>query len=58
MEGLLTPEELAAYLKVNRRTIYRMLEANELPFAFKIKGSWRFKQSDVSEWVEKQKLES
>lgn len=50
-----TPEELADYLKVNRRTIYRMLETNELPFAFKVKRSWRFKVSDVDNWIEEQK---
>jgi excisionase family DNA binding protein len=56
MEELLTPDELAQYLKVNRRTIYRMLEDNELTFAFKVKGSWRFKQSDIEAWIESQKV--
>ena len=58
MDELMTPEELAAYLKVNRRTVYRMLETNELPFAFKVKGSWRFKQADIKAWIESQKLKA
>lgn len=57
MEQMLSPDELAEYLKVNRRTIYRMLENNELPFAFKVKNSWRFKLSDVDAWIEGQKTQ-
>ena len=54
-DELMTTDELALYLKVNRRTIYRMLEAGELPFAIKITGNWRFRLSDVESWLEQQK---
>ncbi|MBY0405736.1 MAG: helix-turn-helix domain-containing protein [Cyanobacteria bacterium] len=50
--NLLTLEELSQFLKISTRTVYRMLENNELPFALKIKGSWRFKRSDVEAWLE------
>lgn len=58
MEQILTPDELAEHLKVSRRTIYRMLEAGELPFALKIKGSWRFRLNDISSWLETCKVYS
>lgn len=55
-DELLTADELAQYLKINRRTVYRMLDAGELPFALKIKGSWRFKMSDISSWLDERKV--
>lgn len=54
---MITIEELAEMLKVSPRTIYRMLEKEELPFAIKIQGSWRFKEEDVMSWLESQKME-
>ncbi len=56
IEQLFTIDELAEHLKISRRTIYRMLEDNELPFAIKIKGSWRFKANDVSNWLDQHKV--
>jgi excisionase family DNA binding protein len=52
---MMTVDQLASYLMVTRRTIDRMLKENKLPFAFKIKGSWRFEEKDVREWIERQK---
>lgn len=54
---MITIEELAEMLKVSPRTIYRILEKGELPFAMKIQGSWRFKQEDIMSWLESQKME-
>ncbi len=54
---MLTLEKLAELLKVSNRTIYRMLEKGELPFAIKIQGSWRFKEEDIMSWLESQKME-
>lgn len=56
LEKLLTIDELAEYVRVSTRTIYRMLDDEELPFAIKVKGSWRFKESDVLAWLETQKV--
>ena len=52
MEELLTIDELAKYLKISKHTIYKMLEKGEIP-AFKIANQWRFKRSDIDEWIEK-----
>ena len=43
---ILTLEEVAAYLKVTTRTIYRMLDENQIP-AFKIRGTWRFRKDEI-----------
>jgi excisionase family DNA binding protein len=56
VEKLLTIDELAQAFRVSTRTIYRMMDDGELPFAIKIKGSWRFKESDVIAWLENHKV--
>jgi excisionase family DNA binding protein len=43
---ILTLEEVATYLKVTTRTIYRMLDENQIP-AFKIRGTWRFRKDEI-----------
>jgi excisionase family DNA binding protein len=55
MKPMFTIEELSKVLKVTRRTIYRMLEDGQLPFAIKIHGSWRFKEEDLMTWLEGKK---
>jgi excisionase family DNA binding protein len=56
MEKLITIDELAQYIRVSPRTLYRMLDEGELPFAIKLKGSWRFREGDVQAWLEGQKV--
>jgi|DewCreStandDraft_4_1066084.scaffolds.fasta_scaffold01070_46 repressor LexA len=51
-EEIMTVEDVASYLKVDTRTIYRRLKANEIP-AFKIGGQWRFKKQDIDLWIKK-----
>lgn len=52
-DQILTVKEVADYLKVNERTVYRMASANKIP-AFKIGGSWRFKLLEIEEWIKVQ----
>ena len=47
---ILTIKQVAAYLKVADRTIYRLAAANGIP-AFKVGGTWRFRQSDIDRWI-------
>ncbi len=47
---ILTLVEVAAYLKVNKKTIYRMLEAGQIP-AFKVRSEWRFRKEAIDEWI-------
>jgi excisionase family DNA binding protein len=43
---VMTLDEVAAYLKITSRTIYRMLEEGQIP-AFKIRGAWRFRKDEI-----------
>ena len=50
-ETLMTIEELAAYLKVTKRTIYEWLKQHRVP-AVKLVGQWRFRKERIDEWLE------
>ena len=47
---ILTLDEVAAYLKAGKRTVYRLAAEGKLP-AFKLGGAWRFRRSDLDEWI-------
>lgn len=48
--GILTIREVAEYLKVTERTIYRQAAARRIP-AFKVGGTWRFRTADIDGWI-------
>lgn len=50
---ILTIKEVADYLKVTERTIYRLAGAKTIP-AFKVGGTWRFSRSDIESWIKQQ----
>jgi len=50
---ILTLKELAQYLKVTERTIYRLAGAKKIP-AFKVGGTWRFSRADIDAWIKRQ----
>jgi excisionase family DNA binding protein len=50
---IMTIEEVANYLKVTDRTIYRLAGAKKIP-SFKVGGSWRFSKVDIDEWISDQ----
>jgi nitrogen PTS system EIIA component len=49
---LFTPKQLAEYLQLSPRTVYRMLERNELP-GVRVGGQWRFRKSAVDYWLDR-----
>ena len=51
--GVFSIKEIADYLKVTERTIYRLAAAKQMP-AFKIGGSWRFSRQDIDGWIKQQ----
>lgn len=51
----LTVREMASYLNVDEKTIYRLAKRGDLP-GFKVARTWRFKKSDIDQWIERQKL--
>lgn len=47
---ILTLDEVSIYLKAGKRTVYRLAAEGKLP-AFKLGGSWRFRRSDLCDWI-------
>ena len=47
---VMTVREVAEYLKVKDRTIYRLVANGEMP-GFKVGGSWRFRKSEIDQWT-------
>ncbi len=50
---ILTIKDVAKYLKVTERTIYRLAGAKKIP-AFKVGGTWRFSRVDIDSWIRQQ----
>lgn len=55
--GIMTIGDVACYLKVTERTIYRLAVAKKIP-AFKVGGSWRFSRADIDVWIKQQSMEA
>ncbi len=53
----MTVRDVALYLKVDEKTVYRLAQRGELP-GFKVAGTWRFKRSDIETWIEQRKTRS
>ena len=49
-DEILTLDEVAAYLKAGKRTVYRLAASGEIP-AFKLGGTWRFRRSELDQWI-------
>lgn len=47
---ILTIRQLAEYLMVSEKTVYRMLDRNELP-AMRVGAQWRFRKQDIDAWL-------
>jgi excisionase family DNA binding protein len=50
---IFTLDEVAAYLKVGKRTVYRLAAAKKIP-AFKVGGTWRFQRREIDQWIKRQ----
>ncbi|EFE7254250.1 helix-turn-helix domain-containing protein [Klebsiella quasipneumoniae subsp. similipneumoniae] len=44
---ILTLRQVAEFLKVTDRTIYRLAAAKKIP-AFKVGGTWRFSKAEIT----------
>jgi len=53
-DEVLTIKEVAALLKIAEKTAYIMAQRGELP-GFKVGGQWRFRRSDIDDWIEERK---
>ena len=50
----MTVRDVAAFLAVDEKTIYRLAQQGKLP-GFKVAGTWRFQMPDIQGWIDEQK---
>jgi excisionase family DNA binding protein len=50
IEKLMTTEQVAEYLNVDKFTVYRLLDRKRLP-AFKVGNQWRFQKKMIDAWL-------
>ena len=55
MTQLMTVQEVAAYLRVTEKTIYRLLKRGRIP-ATKVGHQWRFDKSSIDEWLQRKSV--
>jgi excisionase family DNA binding protein len=53
IQEMMTVKEVAEYLKIAEKTAYRLVLEGKIP-GFKVGGSWRFKKSQIDEWITEQ----
>jgi excisionase family DNA binding protein len=51
-QAFLTTEEVIAFLRVNARTVYRLIRAGDLP-AVRVGRQWRVRRSDFDRWLDR-----
>ena len=49
-DSVMTVKEVADYLRVNQRTVYRLAVERRLP-GFKVGATWRFKLGELDSWI-------
>ncbi len=54
-EPLMTVDEMATFLKVNPKTVYRLLKRGEIP-AYRIANQWRFDKAIINAWLAQQRV--
>lgn len=47
---ILTLDEVAAYLKAGKKTVYRLVQQGQIP-GFKLGGTWRFRRTELDRWI-------
>ena len=52
MAELMTLQEVADYLRVTKKTIYRLLKQGRIP-ATKVGNQWRFEKTSIDEWLQR-----
>lgn len=54
-KDILTVEEAAAYLRIGKRSLYKLAKQGKVP-GKKILNKWRFEKESLKEWVSKEEL--
>lgn len=47
---ILMLDEVAAYLKAGKKTVYRLAQQGQIP-GFKLGGTWRFRRTELDRWI-------
>ena len=55
--NLMNIDELAAYLKVKKQTIYNWLNLKKIP-GIKMGHVWRFRKQEINRWLKAQRQEA
>ncbi|MDQ7827305.1 MAG: helix-turn-helix domain-containing protein [Candidatus Eremiobacteraeota bacterium] len=55
MDKLMTAQEVADLLQVNKSSIYKLVKEEGLQ-AVKVTNKWRFRKEDVEEWMKKKEI--
>jgi excisionase family DNA binding protein len=50
---IMTMKEMADYLKIAEKTAYRFASEKKVP-GFKVGNAWRFRKSEIDNWIKKQ----
>ena len=50
MKEMLTTKEVAEYLSINEKQVYRLIKEKKIP-ATRITGKWLFPKNLIDEWV-------
>lgn len=50
----MTVRDVADYLNVDEKTVYRLAKRADLP-GFKVAGAWRFRRADLDAWIDQKK---
>ena len=50
---IMTVKEVAEYLKITEKTAYRLTAEGKIP-GFKVGGAWRFRRTEIENWIENQ----
>jgi len=56
MAKIMTIDEVADYLRLNKKTIYRLLWRGNIP-ATKVGHKWRFDRASIDEWLRRKSIE-
>ncbi len=50
-DEILTVDEVAAYLKLAPKTVYKLVSNKQIP-AFRVGKFWRFKKTEIEKWIQ------
>ena len=56
-KNLMTPDDVAIFLNISARTVYDYAQRGKIP-AIKLGGQWRFREDDITSWLDKKANES